>query len=642
MPLLSSLLASAVLASTKPDISGVQAQHPPKIDGTVHDDEWPVQSHHTGFYAGDTGQKVDQKAEYWLTYDREAIYFAGRVFQNPNTVIDQEYRQNVSLSGNDRMTLSIDPFGAGQSMNEFSVNAQGATQISLAGGRAAKTEWVGEFEAQGRRTPQGWEFEAKIPWGIMNLPAAGNRSVRMNVRWVSTAENATFFHVYSSNGTQGWPLWGPVDTPAPHKDRSLKLLPYAYGGVDENGKGITAAGLDARLPITDRVNAVGTINPDFRNIENSILSLDFSYFDRLASESRPFFLEGQRFRGIGSRLFATQKIQDIDLGLNVYGQLDDKRQISALTALDFGKSATVSASYVGQPDPSKFFSLNYIGHSEPGIDNHVYAAQANQQMGDYNFYEVARVSQDTLKKTGLSDSLGINYSHNGVDAGFQWETKAPAFVSRAGFWPENDYHWIQFYADKTRRYKSGPVSQFYTNVYAENLVHTDGSFYRNDANIYMNTTLRNGLFVDMLIDRPNFEGSSDQAFTTNVTYPATNPYNSITLSKTIAHYGEQDYRSTGIGIQYRPMRRVQASLTSQFVDYGGAGTQIIGSLRFDKGKYESFGIRLVRQDSDLNWTLSYRMSGKRGNEYFLVLGDPNARTFQRQLILKVVAPIRLS
>ncbi|MES1228367.1 MAG: hypothetical protein ABUL72_06820, partial [Armatimonadota bacterium] len=236
---------------------------------------------------------------------------------------------------------------------------------------------------------------------------------------------------------------------------------------------------------------------------------------------------------------------------------------------------------------------------------------------------------------------GFNYARNGVDAGGAWETMAADFNPRAGFLPDRDYHSMYFYLDKTRRYKSGPVSQFYTNVYAENYVHTGGGFYHNDVNFYANANLRNGLFMDMLIDRPNFEGSADQAFTMNMAYPANNPYNSISVSKTIANYGGVNFNSTGVGLQYRPLRRLQASLSTQFVDFGGPATQVIGSLRFDKGKYESFGLRLVRQDSDLNWTLSYRMSGKRGNEYFLVLGDPNARTFQRQIILKVVAPIEI-
>jgi hypothetical protein len=34
------------------------------------------------------------------------------------------------------------------------------------------------------------------------------------------------------------------------------------------------------------------------------------------------------------------------------------------------------------------------------------------------------------------------------------------------------------------------------------------------------------------------------------------------------------------------------------------------------------------------------MSGNRGAEYFLILGDPNASTFQRALVFKVSVPLR--
>ena len=39
-----------------------------------------------------------------------------------------------------------------------------------------------------------------------------------------------------------------------------------------------------KTSLTDQIDLVGTINPDFRNVENQVLSVDFSYFERLAGE----------------------------------------------------------------------------------------------------------------------------------------------------------------------------------------------------------------------------------------------------------------------------------------------------------------------------------------------------------------------
>jgi hypothetical protein len=42
-----------------------------------------------------------------------------------------------------------------------------------------------------------------------------------------------------------------------------------------------------------------------------------------------------------------------------------------------------------------------------------------------------------------------------------------------------------------------------------------------------------------------------------------------------------------------------------------------------------------------NWYLSFRQSGNRGAEYYLILGDPNAVSFRTSLILKAVFPFSL-
>ena len=51
--------------------------------------------------------------------------------------------------------------------------------------------------------------------------------------------------------------------------------------------------------------------------------------------------------------------------------------------------------------------------------------------------------------------------------------------------------------------------------------------------------------------------------------------------------------------------------------------------------------RAVLQDDKWNWLASYRMSGNFGAEYFLIIGDPNADSFQKTLILKVSIPLTI-
>ena len=88
------------------------------------------------------------------------------------------------------------------------------------------------------------------------------------------------------------PIWAKVSLPKQSHDQSISLLPYTYVGYDPDIHRVVNGGLDLKTKLSDQVALVGTINPDFRNIENQILSIDFSRFERLAGESRPFFQEG--------------------------------------------------------------------------------------------------------------------------------------------------------------------------------------------------------------------------------------------------------------------------------------------------------------------------------------------------------------
>jgi hypothetical protein len=51
--------------------------------------------------------------------------------------------------------------------------------------------------------------------------------------------------------------------------------------------------------------------------------------------------------------------------------------------------------------------------------------------------------------------------------------------------------------------------------------------------------------------------------------------------------------------------------------------------------------RFVRRQNDYNIYFSYRKSGGRGAEYYVILGDPNAQSFRTSLVLKAVFPIEI-
>ena len=594
----------------------------------------------TGWVHEQTGSASEDAAEFWVAYDGKALYYAARAHTDPHKLITDEFRQNVNLGGNDQFLIAIDTKG-GTNFNQFGIGAGGGTEIRLAGGRAAKTEWLGEMEVQSRVTADGWQMEARIPWEVMDMPSAGTHDMRFNVGWLRSTKGAAYLYKFGDQGQQSWPFLRGVVTGEVKRPRVVKLLPYAYLGFDDNHQAIANAGLDLKTPVGKGLELVATANPDFRNVENDILSLDFSYFARLADDPRPFFQEGSQYRRVGhyQRTFASQNIRDIDYGVNLYGSPDNQSQLGVLTTVDAGKQQTIVASYTRQPTPAESWTVTYVGDLEPGVRSHTGDINYSLQRGRFNYYAGVRGTDDRETKSGLQTDFNTNYSDNrGFNSSLGLTTISRDYAPRLGFTPEADIATLNSDTDWTRTFKKGAISQAHHYLGLMSSDHVSGGFNRNAISTYDEWQWRNHFLFGFWISRPNFQGSADQEFNAHVTYPFTDPNRNFTFQIDNSRYGGKDYRRKLVTWAARPMKHLQSQLTAEFVEFGGAQTQIIGSLRYDRGRYESFGVRVIRRDSDLNWSLSYRLSGRKGIEYYIAFGDANARTFQHQLVLKVVAP----
>lgn len=616
----------------------------PKIDGKIELSEWPENARGEGFFDEGTGVPSDERAEFWLASDSKFIYFAARVYTDPKTIVADEYRQGVDLRGNDSMTLGLDVFGTGNSANTFGINASGATSIELAGGRAAKTEWLGEFEGRGRKTETGWECEARIPWALMSLPSAGIRDLKMNVWWFRTSKSGTFEWKYAKNDLRNLAVWKGVNVPAIGVDRSIKLLPYTYLGVNENGGLISNTGVDVKTQLNDQLQLVGTLNPDFRSIENNILSLDFSYFERLAADARPFFQEGAQYynTGFDQRLFASQRIEDFDLGLNVYGNLNAGQTrfgLMSITDVHHDQAAVLS---IGQKvAPNYDLGFAYVGNRHPGEDNDALQMTNSYKVGDHTYYVNSQFTSDEQRKSGHRLNLGWFTNAGGVNGSFEYVQISPSFFPRLGFSPEQNLKGWNGNLYQEWAFKNNPVQTANYNISGVYYNRFDGGFYRDSADFSFNAGLRNKLAFGGSASVSNFEGSADRLFTAGVLYPFTDPYRNVRVLLTDGEFGGEHFKSTSVSLQYRPLKRMQLSLASQFVEFHGFSRQIIGSMRFDMGRFESVGGRVVNRDNKWNAYAFYRLSGRRGCEYFLIFGDPNSESFSKQLILKVVVPMTI-
>ncbi|MBI3721361.1 MAG: hypothetical protein HY248_02315, partial [Fimbriimonas ginsengisoli] len=457
------LLPALAFAQRSNAVPAFRMAQPPTIDGVIDtENEWKDAPKFEGMLDATTSAMSQESATFWLAYDRKFIYFAARMGDSkPNAIEATNYRSNVPLDGDDRIVLSIDPFGVltEDSFNKFTINPRGASFIEIAGGRAAKREWLGEMLAAGRITETGWEVEARIPWKVMRLPRAGRHELRFNVTRYLRRTIQQFVWQYTDGGKPQ--NYGRLQAPElpDTTDRTVKLLPYTFTGWDHDNGRVTNAGLDMRTPITSTLDFVGSANPDFRNVENAILSLEFSYFARLVDESRPFFLEGQQYftTSRDAPLFASQQIDRFDIGTKIAGKLDDKTDLGILNALSYGSQNAFAGKFRRQLTPRSWFEGGYVGLRQHGIGNDGTFMQYHREFGPYTFFAQQTTTRDTEMGYGHRYNTGVAFGKNGLSGSTEYVEISDEYLGRLGFAPETGIKGYTAYIEKYRPIGKGPI-----------------------------------------------------------------------------------------------------------------------------------------------------------------------------------------
>lgn len=632
--------SSLVHSQSIPSVEAKSLEKPPTIDGSINPDEWSSATAFSGLVDLSTGAPADN-GEFWIGHDSKFVYFAARLADpSPSSIRAVEYRTNVGLGGDDNVKLWLEPAGAGEAYNIFTMNAAGGSNLQIAGGRAIKREWLGEFMTKGRVTESGWEVEARIPWQIMQLPAPGRRSAKFNVLRYTTRTQRDTAWAYQGGPGLYYGRLNNLEIPKTKFEPTLKLLPYGFGGLEDGGEFQTSFGMDFKTSLTSTIEAVGTINPDFRNIENDILSLDFSYLERLPDDSRPFFQEGAEY--YGSLLFASQRIGKFDTGFNVYGKLNDKLNFGALTAQTFGDESATVATATYQFDPKHLMRVSGTSlQSDLRPDNDAMLVRWVERFDEFGYGLRYVKTEDQLVGSGEGWDFNGGYQKGNFSGYFNYYDIGENLMPRLGFVPERDYRGFNGGGSYTGFLKKGPLMEWGVEGGFADFDHQDGSYYRKEAYVATSATLRDGTDIDFFVQKAGFEKNRDTIYFASIEKPRGDSYRRWQIDHMWGEIAGRDYRSTSITVLYRPLPKLQMALRHQSVRHFENNDQSILSANFDMGRDQSISGRFVHRDGRNSGYVSWRKSGNRGNEYYVIVGDPNSASFKSSVILKVVMPFEI-
>ena len=617
----------------------------PTIDGALDDPIWDAASRLGPFFDPYTDQATPDKTYAWIAYDAQAIYVAFRCEESRmDQIAAREITPGAMMEADDRVTLMIDPFNTAteSGISTFLVNPLGTRTERIAGGRATKLEWRGDWQAAVRREESAWTVELRIPWRILNYPSGAGRNMTLN--FFRYQGRNSVISEWSNRGAARRPelhgRWTGVNPPPPPAAKLEHLIyaaPEWHGGRNEIE---VRGGVDVRNRFTPQFTGLVSLNPDFRNIENQIAGIDFTRSERFLADARPFFTEGGNFFEMTpmfsfARVFYSRRIQDFEVGAKAFGNLTPRLRVGALVTSDgpHDRDAVVRVSQILGPRGSTSLFATTSDHR--GSRNRVFGGTFGNFWGNYGFNtQLASAEENGVKDSG--GSIAANYSVPGLFHETRYSWVEPNFQPRLALVPFTDRRGQYHFTEHNNQYRTGPLKRMHAEWYSEDYSHYDGTPQAKGNSFGFVTATRSDLGIELFYNDFKFEGVPDRTTWLNVTFNESNRYKQFSVGTEFGEREGEDTHYLSFGGTYRAFKKVDMGLRTAALDFMGTTRQTIGTIGWEIDPARSLTGRFVEQDGNRNYYIAYRSAGFSGVEVFVIWGDPNALTFQRRLSLKLV------
>ncbi|HKU69164.1 MAG TPA: hypothetical protein VJP85_15435 [Candidatus Baltobacteraceae bacterium] len=303
-------------------VPAAPAVHPLPLDPAITDSAWNAGAVPTpdGFYDLTSRRAAPHDTKVWMLYDAQNLYVAFRCEQKGTPIIAGQTTNDVGFGLDDFVGVAIDTSGAGTDAYYFETTPRGVRYEQAFETNRYRPTW----SAAAKITGSTWSAVMVIPLRVMRIHAGSPQTWRINfVRNVAaSAEHYTWaYNGAMSDGPVGsgwpgftdvryWAAWSGVQVTSamlqsarPKPRAEIYALDSAGGDRNifqqANGafapQNVRMEGLDVTYPFTPTINFVGTLNPDFTNVEIDQQTIAPQEFRRNLQEYRPFFSQGANF-----------------------------------------------------------------------------------------------------------------------------------------------------------------------------------------------------------------------------------------------------------------------------------------------------------------------------------------------------------
>ncbi len=621
----------------------------PSIDGDLGDPAWARAARAATFLDTVTGTPTHDQTEALLTYDDQCLYIGFKCHESdPSAIVARETIRNADMSGDDTICLRLDTFRTckGDDQATFTVNPAGTRAAHFAGGRAGKLEWQGDWQAATRRTSDGWSAELCIPWAVLSYPNSA-RPITIGINFARYQQHTRTHSLWSDLGPQGFQdregIWPDVRPPAQAWKPRFSLLPYLEPTGSFDSRSALHAGLDARYQPTPQMTAVGTLAPDFTSVEGAVEGIGFTRTERLAPDRRPFFLEGGDCFAAGDsgaigNFFNSSRVRAFDTGAKLYGKVSPTTTIGLLDAVAIGNRADHVLLLRHEISPQSNGKLFLAQHLEPGLDNTVMGLTQNLRWGKWqlNGQEGRTFGPDA---NGFAWTSAVTLNDKNFYSSLRYRWVDPNYRDRLGYIDFRDVQGWSLYNSWSASWKKHKLRSFFADSGVTWDWHTNGQPFRRRASASLGFETSGDYSFGVWTEGGAFEGDRDWTYGASVGGAVSNRLRRWSVDLTSGYQAEKPFFSLGPSINVRLLKKLDVSLGSYIERYQGTNQQHILTFNYQMSPYRAWGGRAVLANGAANGYLSYHNSGRAGLDTYFIIGDPNARTFTKRLLIKWVFAI---
>lgn len=670
--------------------TAVRAAAPLALDPSLSDPAWQKAFTATDFYNFTARRPAALKTTAYVLYDEKNLYVAFRCVQSGVPISATQNVDHAGVLTDDHVTVLIDTSGNGSRSYDFRSSPKGVHDESS----TENSRYTPVWQSAAKVLPNG-DYNVMMIIPLSNLRSEGGPTKRWRINFVrfiaATSDEYTWAYEPQESdpsNQQDWPVFtglhiaSTATRPKPYADVYALQSGGSQRAVFQNGIGQfepmnpRPLGVDVTYPFTNTLAFVGTLNPDFSNVEQDQATIAPQEFQVFYNEYRPFFAQGAGFinslpnvglNGPSDILFYTPSIGIFNRGLKVEGTAG-RNAIGVLNAIGAGFDDTAFGYKYVLPDNSFSASAEGVLARHTDLSDNVAGiglGQTNPHSGEFTLLRYSSEAGTLVTDLGAAHSLltggGIQTSRFLALAFYK--DVSPEFNPVDGFTQANDERGpqglLQYNGTPAG---NGPVKSYQLTALADRYVDGSGAVHQADVAGIFNVTFKNQISLN------GFAGPSEFRFY-DQGFPDYTNGQTFWFNRRSLGIGYKDGTSSPIDVSYawgpfngQWVQQFNSSMTRTFGLYGislefdgnieraGAGAPISDSqwLRrisltraFGRNATLAVGLRSINgtggfAEPGTNIAISYSQRFPNQDLLYLVYGTPAAPQTLHRLIAKYV------